>query len=129
PRYIRRAAQAGLTGQVATRISPGGGLRASLNLYRTGSEDMTERTLRLAELFAVQAGVALNHAHTEATLRLALTTRHTIGQAIGIVRERFGLTEDQAVAYLTRISQHTNTKLRDVAEQITTSVDDQSESG
>jgi AmiR/NasT family two-component response regulator len=45
-------------------------------------------------------------------------TRGLIGNAVGIVMERYQLTDDRAFAFLTRLSQDGNTKLRVVAEQI-----------
>ncbi len=53
-------------------------------------------------------------------LRRALITRSRIGIALGIAMERFALDEDTAFAYLSRISQTTNRKLADVAEEIVT---------
>ena len=41
----------------------------------------------------------------------ALQSRTVIGQAEGILMERLGVDSDQALAYLKRISSHTNTKL------------------
>ena len=48
----------------------------------------------------------------------AIETRTVIGQAIGIVMERYDLDEDRAFSVLRRISSHENTKLRDVAAQL-----------
>jgi AmiR/NasT family two-component response regulator len=44
--------------------------------------------------------------------------RKLVGQAMGILMERFDLDGDQAFAVLRRYSQDTNTKLRDVAQQL-----------
>jgi hypothetical protein len=41
-----------------------------------------------------------------------------IGQAIGILMERYALTEDGAFGYLTRVSSHTNVKPRAVAQMV-----------
>ncbi len=41
-----------------------------------------------------------------------------IGEAIGIVRERFGLTSDQAFDALRRVSSQHNVKLNQLAWQI-----------
>ena len=41
-----------------------------------------------------------------------------IGEAIGIVRERFGLTSDQAFDALRRVSSQHNVKLNQLARQI-----------
>ena len=41
-----------------------------------------------------------------------------IGQAVGIVMERFDLSEDRAFAFLARLSSHRNVKLRVVAQEL-----------
>ena len=51
-------------------------------------------------------------------LREAIAGRQMIGQAIGIVMERFDLTEDRAFAFLSRLSSHRNVKLRQVAQEL-----------
>jgi AmiR/NasT family two-component response regulator len=53
-----------------------------------------------------------------ANLQAALETRHTIGLAQGLLMGRYGLTEDQAFAYLARISQDRNVKLRELARRL-----------
>ena len=50
-----------------------------------------------------------------------MSTRKNIGQAIGIVMERYGITEDRAFQFLIRASSTSNVKLRDVAEEVVTS--------
>ncbi|MET7381638.1 GAF and ANTAR domain-containing protein [Streptomyces sp. NPDC005526] len=69
-------------------------------------------------LLASHAAVALAGARTVDQLEHALETRHAIGEAMGILRERHRLSEDDAFAVLRRISQHHNIKLRDVAQNI-----------
>lgn len=51
---------------------------------------------------------------------VGLTSR-AIGQAIGIVMERYRIGEDSAFAFLVRASTHGNVKLRDVAQEIVNS--------
>lgn len=48
----------------------------------------------------------------------ALQSRKVIGQAIGILMERFGLDDGRAFAFLVRASSHGNIKLRDVAAEL-----------
>jgi AmiR/NasT family two-component response regulator len=45
-------------------------------------------------------------------------SRACIEQAKGILMERHKITEDEAFTMLTHASQRTNTKLRDVAEEL-----------
>jgi hypothetical protein len=51
-------------------------------------------------------------------LRRAIDTRDTIGQAKGLVMHRFGIDADHAFALLRRLSQSTNTPVRDLACEI-----------
>lgn len=53
---------------------------------------------------------------SEEGLREALQTRTLIGQAQGILMERFELDADQAFSVLRRFSQDSNVRLRDIAE-------------
>ncbi len=69
--------------------------------------------------FAGQAAIAVRSAQTEENLRAALDTRNLIGQAQGILMERYRLTAEQAFNVLTRASQESNTKLREVARRLT----------
>lgn len=63
--------------------------------------------------------VELREAKREAAgLRTGLETRGRIGMALGIVMHRFGLDEDDAWAYLQRLSQHQNVNLRLIAEGV-----------
>jgi len=47
-----------------------------------------------------------------------LLTQQVIGQAQGILMERYKLTDDRAFALLVQASQHRNAKLRDLAVEL-----------
>ena len=71
------------------------------------------------------AGLALSIAHSHqdeerraADLHAALSSRETIGEAMGILMERERITAQQAFNVLRRASQHLNVKLREVAENL-----------
>ncbi len=51
-------------------------------------------------------------------VRTALASRDVIGQAKGILMERFGISAAAAFAMLRRLSQESNTKLVHIAEKI-----------
>ncbi|SHN71077.1 GAF domain-containing protein [Geodermatophilus obscurus] len=90
----------------------------ALNLYspQPGSFDTDTRAEAVA--FAAHAAIALHSAQTEAHLRSGMVTRTVIGQAEGILMERLKITADQAFGVLSRVSQHRNRKLRDVAQNL-----------
>lgn len=50
-------------------------------------------------------------------LRTALESRHEIGVALGLLMGRFQISEEQAFRYLSRCSQQSNVKLRELAAQ------------
>ena len=69
--------------------------------------------------------MAIEYAQEIHNLQEAMRTRTTIGQAVGIVMERYKLTDERAFAFLTRVSQHRNIKLRLVAQEIVTDLQQQ----
>ena len=81
-------------------------------------DDADEDTAMLARVFAAHAGIALTGEQRTADATAALSTRDVIGQAKGIVMERFGVTADAAFAMLVKASSDTNTKLRTVCDQL-----------
>lgn len=90
----------------------------SLNLYaeRVGAFD--DDDLAVATIFVRHASVAIANAHNEEGLQVAIDARKLIGQAQGILMERFGLDADRAFEFLRRQSQSHNVKLRYVAEWV-----------
>jgi GAF domain-containing protein len=126
PRFIPRAVALGLRAQVGLRLYDAKTL-GGLNMYATQSDTIDPDTIWMAELLATQAAIALGHARHEEGLNQALFTRKVIGQAIGILMGRYEVDETRAFAFLTRVSQDTNTKLRDVAAKLveTTNADNQ----
>ena len=119
PRYIPAAVRAGLRSQVALRlfVAPDESL-GSLNLYSTTSSTIPLETRQLATIFTAHITVVLKHALLEKSLSTALQPRTLIGTAVGIVRQRHGLDNERALAYLARVSQHSNLTLTDVARGV-----------
>ncbi|TDO47999.1 ANTAR domain-containing protein [Kribbella sp. VKM Ac-2527] len=117
PRYAATAVTAGINAQAGIRLFEAPKSRGALNLYarETGAfEDLG----MLGAFFQHQSAMAIDYAREIQNLREAVRTRGMIGQAVGIVMERYKLTDDRAFAFLTRLSQHGNMKLRAIAEQI-----------
>ena len=72
----------------------------------------------IADLMESHSELVLNLTETIGHLEAALESRTIIGQALGVCIERYGITEQQAFQFLTRISQDQNIKLRDVARHL-----------
>lgn len=90
----------------------------ALNLYSTEKDAFTPVDVSLAVSFAAVAAAALQAAQTEEQLTSAVVSRTVIGQAQGMLMERFGLSAENAFAVLSRLSQESNIKLLAVAEEI-----------
>jgi GAF domain-containing protein len=117
PRYGEAAAQAGVRSQAGIRLFENPKTIGSLNLY-SRNVGAFQDIHALGKLFAHQAAVALAYSIEIQTLKEALATRTRIGQAVGVVMERYKVPEQQAFAFLTRLSQNRNVKLRVVADEL-----------
>lgn len=69
-------------------------------------------------LFVSHAAVALAGAQKRDHLLAAISTRDLIGQAKGILMERYKVDAERAFMLLSRVSQQSNRRLRDVAEEL-----------
>jgi len=118
-KYIPEAIRMGVQAQMALRLYVDeNGTIGGINLYSTETEEIDPQAPQIAELFAAQAAAALGHAQHAEQLNEALRTRQKIGEAIGILIERYKIDEQRAFNFLVRLSQNTNVKVRVVAEQV-----------
>jgi hypothetical protein len=117
PRYGPRVGELGLRAQMGIALHaplPG---RAALNVYAKQPWSF-EGGYDSAEVFASHASLLLGFSSTVDHYTSALESRRAIGIAIGIAMERYKIDDDRAFAFLVRVSQHSNVKLRDVAADI-----------
>jgi len=119
PAYGPRAAkQLGIGSQLAFQFRAEPHARGGLNLYSSQPHTITEETRQIGLLFANLAAVALGWTRHAQSLTVALGSRAMIGQAVGVLMERYRLDPDRAFSFLVRTSQTANIKLRDVAAGI-----------
>jgi ANTAR domain-containing protein/GAF domain-containing protein len=117
-RYSVTAVKAGVNAQAAVRLfETPQGVHGALNFYSRDVGSFSDMST-VGQLFAHQAALALSYAHEVENLQEAVKTRQLIGKAVGIAMERFGLSAERAFAFLARLSQTDNTKLRDVASEL-----------
>jgi GAF domain-containing protein len=118
PAYGPRVAALGLRSQMGIRLASDDGWRVALNLYARRPGAFDGDSISLAEIFADQAAAAMGLDRAVQTVNSALLMRETIGQAVGIVMERYTTDTDGAFAFLVRTAQTSNARLQDVAEEI-----------
>ena len=118
PRFMPQAVDLGLRSQLGIRLCTEDRTIGVLNLYSTSSDSITDEVEQMAELFAAYATSAMGRAQGQEVLDSAMASRQLIGQATGIVMERFSMDESRAFEYLLRVSSLSNTKLRDIAREM-----------
>ncbi len=121
PRWGPQAVDLGLRSILSVEMHSRNRRIGALNLYGTDRRHFGPDDRDLALLLGRQASAALLHLRNERGLQEALSTRTLIGQAEGILMERFAIDADRAFEVLQRYSQGSNVKLRDVAAQIVAS--------
>ena len=119
PRFARRAAEAGAASMLSFQLWVEHDDLGALNLYSHRPDAFDDESEQVGLLFASHAAVAFADARKIDQLGDAIDTRDLIGQAKGILMERFGVDEGQAFRVLTRVSQNSHRKLRDVASELT----------
>lgn len=90
----------------------------ALNLYSVTENGFDRDDVDHGEALAAHIAIAVRSAQQVAGLEAALDSRTVIGQATGILMERFGIDAARAYALLTRLSSHSNRKLRDLALEL-----------
>nr|WP_276568849.1 GAF and ANTAR domain-containing protein [Aeromicrobium phoceense] len=118
PRWAEAVAELGLRSLVSVKLATRDHVLGSVNLYSSRPDAFGDDDREVAEDLARRAAVTVSASITARDLPAALDSRILVGQAQGIVMERFDLSNDEAFAVLLRHSQSTDTKLRTVAEQV-----------
>lgn len=117
----RVAAELGVRSMLSFQLFTTSETVGALNLYsrRPAAFDASDRATGLA--FAAHLAVAVSARRDIEGHGQALVNRTTIGQAEGILMERYGLSPEHAFTFLKRVSQDSNTKLANVAEELVAS--------
>ncbi len=118
PDWRPRVVAAGVGAMLCVQLDLDDRELGALNLYAGEAHAFDEADRVAARHLASHAAVALASAHERSTLETALASRTVIGQAEGILMERFGVDAEGAFAVLVRYSQHHNVKLATVAADL-----------
>jgi GAF domain-containing protein len=125
PDYAQHAVSHGVLSSLSVPLPFQGATIGALNTYSAQPRVIDDHDIELAEEVAAWVAIAIGNAEAAARtsenlahLRSAMMSRACIEQAKGILMERHKIKEDEAFTLLTHASQHTNAKLRDVAEEL-----------
>lgn len=91
----------------------------ALNVYGGAPGVFDRDAENVGQMLAAHAAIAMSSMRTITNMRVALQSRDLIGQAKGILMERYKITDVQAFELLVAASQRGNRKLRDIADELT----------
>lgn len=118
PVWGPEAGRRGIGGVVSVHLSAADRSLGTLVLYHRCARTYSADDLTAARLIGAHASIALAHFHDTEHLWRAIDARHRIGQAQGILMERFNITTEAAFVLLRRLSQDGQVKLHLIADQV-----------
>ena len=121
PDFAQAAYSAGARSMLSFQLFVKGDNLGALNLYGDDVNVFDDESEQVGLLVGAHAAVAFSDAQEISQLTQALDTRDLIGQAKGILMERFKISSHQAFQILVRASSESNIKLRDVADHLSRS--------
>jgi transcriptional regulator with GAF, ATPase, and Fis domain len=90
----------------------------ALNLYSRTAHSFDTRARDEGLALAAHIAIAVAAAQRIEQLDQALVTRTVIGQATGILMERYGISAERAFGLLARVSSQSNVKVRELATEL-----------
>jgi hypothetical protein len=90
----------------------------ALNIYAEAAHAFTEESREIGIIFATHSAVIWETHLRDEQFRSALASRDLIGQAKGMLMERFGIDAAHAFDLLTKLSQESNVKVVEIARRV-----------
>jgi len=118
PTFGPRVARLGSRSLLSLRLLRVSDRITALSLFARRPGSFDDRSELVGLLFAAHAAVALASWQREDQLREAIRSRDVIGQAKGMLMERHSISHERAFLMLTRASQATNIRVREIAENL-----------
>ncbi|WP_319041421.1 GAF and ANTAR domain-containing protein [Kribbella solani] len=118
PEWTKKVIEIGVRSVLDVPLWTGNAAVGVLGLYSKVPDAFGPDEVAIAHILARHAAVAVATARREEHLKVAVDARKLVGQAMGILMERYDLSADLAFEVLRRYSQDTNTKLREVAQRL-----------
>ncbi|MGE5698043.1 MAG: GAF and ANTAR domain-containing protein [Candidatus Sericytochromatia bacterium] len=118
PRYSRAAVEIGVRSGLSFKLYTSKNTAGALNLFAFEPNVFDSHAEAIGSVLAAHAAAAILASRRGQQLESALTSRDLIGQAKGIIMERYKIDAVQAFNMLRQLSQTSNTKLVDVAQRV-----------
>jgi transcriptional regulator with GAF, ATPase, and Fis domain len=118
PQFAKAAVAAGVHAMLSFQLYTHNGRMGALNLFGRTPDVFTPEAEALGAMLATHIANAFIAVDKELQFKSALNSRDIIGQAKGMIMERFGVDAVQAFDLLTKLSQQSNTRLVEVAAEV-----------
>jgi GAF domain-containing protein len=118
PNYSPKVVELGILSGLSFKLYTADRTAGALNLFGYEPKLWDSEAETIGMVLAAHAAAAIIASREGDQLQSALSTRDRIGQAKGIIMERYSIDDVAAFAMLRRLSQDTNTKLVDVAQRV-----------
>ena len=118
PKYSPAVVEIGVLSGLSFKLYTGDRTAGALNLFGFKPRSWDTDAESIGSILAAHAAAAIVATQQEQQLKAALLSRDRIGQAKGIIMERFGVDDVRAFEMLRQLSQEQNTKLIEVAERV-----------
>jgi len=118
PKYAPAVVELGVLSGLSVKLYTAERTAGALNLFafKPNAFDGDDETV--ATILAAHAAAAILASRQGEQLQSALSTRDRIGQAKGIIMERYGIDDVAAFEMLRRLSQDSNVRLTDIAQRV-----------
>ncbi|KAA0107927.1 GAF and ANTAR domain-containing protein [Mycolicibacterium sp. P1-5] len=118
PKYTAAVTELGVRSGLSFKLYTGDSTAGALNLFGLQPHAFDGQSEAIGSVLAAHAAAAILASRHGEQLESALTTRDIIGQAKGVIMERFNVDAIRAFEMLRELSQTSNTRLVDVATRV-----------
>ncbi|OBH59065.1 GAF and ANTAR domain-containing protein [Mycobacterium sp. E2479] len=118
PKYAPAAVELGVLSSLSFKLYTADRTAGALNLFGHQTNVWDTESETIGSVFAAHAAAAILAGSHAEQLYSAVSTRDRIGQAKGIIMERFGVDDVRAFELLRMLSQENQMKLVDIAQRI-----------
>lgn len=118
PDYNKAVAGIGVRSSLSFKLYTGDRTAGALNIFSFKPNAFDSESEAIGSVLAAHAAAALIASRQGEQLQSALTTRDSIGQAKGIIMERYNVDAIRAFEMLRQLSQSMNTRLSDIAQRV-----------
>jgi GAF domain-containing protein len=118
PKYSAAAVEIGVLSGLSFKLYTSSQTAGALNLFGFEPNAFDAEAETVGAVLAAHAAAAILASRQSEQLESALSTRDRIGQAKGIIMERYNVDDVAAFEMLRKLSQDSNTRLVEVATQV-----------